>query len=330
MDDKISRIIKKHYPEIANGWHVPIWAVITTINENIHEGDLGDRYRPRYAASVRLLDKNGDVVATAPLMQNIAIAGSFNSSGGVLMLPEPGNTVELSFAFGDPDKPYVSNVLPWSVTLPDHKPGELTLQARKGARMHIDNVGNITHETDRKLTQLAAELKQIIGKMTVSATGRTTEIKSHDKIMVGGKYHLEALGALLLLTTGHVELSSLDSMNFTTASDLNENIAGKRQSMIKELLSLAVKDKGEIRLDESGLSLTVNKGYVTIGRDSVDAVKVLYDLIDTVSQLANALTMHTHPHPEGPTGQPMNAGDIAGQGAQAEALANQLKVIVKQ
>lgn len=330
MDDKISRIIKKHYPEIANGWHVPIWAVITTINENIHEGDLGDRYRPRYAASVRLLNKSGDIVTTSPEMQNIAIAGSFNSSGGVLILPEPGNTVELSFAFGDPDKPYVSNVLPWSVTLPDHKPGELTLQSRKGARMHIDNAGNVVHETDRKLSQLAAELEQIIGKMNVSATGRTTNIKSHDKITVGGKYHLEALGALLLLTTGHVELSSLDSMNFTTASDLNENIAGQRRSIIKGPLSLAVKDTGEIKLDENGLELTIEKGYATIGRGNADVVKVLYDLIDTVSQLANALTTHIHPSPEGPTSAPTNAGEIAGQGAQAEALANVLKPIVKQ
>lgn len=330
MDDKISRIIKKHYPEIANGWHVPIWAVITTINENTHEGDLGNRYRPRYAASVRLLDKNGDIVVTAPPMQNIAIAGNFNSSGGILMLPEPGNTVELSFAFGHPDKPYISNVLPWSVTLPDHKSGEVTVQARKGVRMHIDSAGNIQHETDRKLTQLAAELEQIIGKMSVSATGRATAIQSHDKITVGGKYHLEALGALLLLTTGHVELSSLDSMNFTTASDLNENIAGKRQSMIKELLSLTVKDKGEIRLDKNGLSLAIKKGFVSIGNDSTDVVKVLYDLLDIVSQLANALTMHTHPHPEGLTSQPTNAGDIAGQGAQAEALAKKLKVIVRQ
>lgn len=328
MDDKIALIIKKHYPEMANGWHVPVWAIVTSINENVHEGDVADRFRPRYAASVKLLDRTG--IETGLVMDNIALTGSFGANGGgIVQFPDEGAIVELCFAFGHVDKPYISNVLPFGLSLPKCQPGEINIQSRMGSGIHFDASGNITTQTDRKLKQVAAELEQITGKQTLEMLSRTSTVKSHVKEEIGGTLDLTALGALILQTAGHAELSSLESLTLTTASDLNENVAGKRQTTIKELLSIVIDEKSKLQIDKNGFEATVDSGYVYLGTQSVDVVKCLYDLCDAVSQMAQSLAMHTHPTSVGPTSVPTQSGDFAGQGAQVEALAKQVKQVVK-
>lgn len=328
MDDKIALIIKKHYPEIANGWHVPVWANVTNINENVNEGDVSDRFRPRYAVSAKLLDRTGK--ETGLVMENIALTGSFGfSGGGMVQFPQEGAIVELSFAFGQVDKPYISNVLPFGLSLPECKPGEINIQSRTGSKIHFNDSGNITQQTDHKLKQVANELEQITGKQVLDMLSRTSKVKSHAKEEVGGTFDLSALGALILQTAGHAELSSLESLNLTTASDLNENIAGKRQTVVKELLSILVDDKSKLQIDKNGFEATVDGGYVYLGTQSVDVVKCLYDLCDAVSQIAQSLAMHTHPTSVGPTSMPIQSSDFAGQGSQVEAIAKQVQQVVK-
>ncbi len=311
MDDQIANIVRKHYPEIAQGWHVPVWAVVTTINENSNDGDLSDPFRPRYAVNVKLLDKQGNE-AKSPEMSNIALSGSFSASGGQLQLPEPGAIVQLNFAFGDINKPYISSVLPYKTTLPSCKPGELIAQARKGAKTAIDSSGNISHETDRELKQIATKLTQLASKIQTDATSKSSTTRSHVIENVGGKYQLTALGALLLQTTGHAELSALESLTLTTASDLNENVAGKKQVLAGELISMQVEEGGKI----------------AIGNTGVNVVDILYQLIDVVNQLGTALSTHVHTTPTGISLAPTNASEIAGQASQASALADKLKPLV--
>jgi len=311
MDDQIAKIIKKHYPEIAQGWHVPVWAVVTTINEDPKEGDLSNQFRPRYAVNVKLLDKQGNE-ASSPEMPNIAISGNFSASGGIMQPPEPGAIVELNFAFGDINKPYISTVLPYNSTLPSCKPGKVVTQGRKGAKTAIDNNGNISLETDRELKQISTKLTQLANQIKTEATSKTSTTRSHLIENVGGKYQLTAFGALLLLTTGHAELSALESLTLSTASDLNENVAGKKQVIAGELISMLVEEGGKINIGNSG----------------VNVVDILYQLIDVVNQLATSLSTHIHPAPDGTTSAPTNASEIGGQASQANALAEKLKPLV--
>lgn len=327
MDDKIARIIKKHYPEMANGWHVPLWAKIASINESPSEGDLSDPFRPRYCASVNVLTKQG-TEADLPQMHNIALAGSLSMEGGFLHLPEVGAIVTLAFAFGMPDKPYIDKVLPYGLTMPGIKPGEVIMQRRAGVNVHLDDEGNINLNTDRALNELSRAHNQNTGHSVSERLSRTTRTKAHSLHEVGGQFSLEALGALLLLTTGHAELSALESLTLTTADDLNENIAGKRQSVIDELLDIVVTQAGHLNLSEKGFDVLIKDGGVRIGNEAVDVVATLYKLIDCVSQLANALSSHTHTAPHGPTSPPMQSGVISGQGSQADALAQKLEGIV--
>ncbi|MEC4728859.1 hypothetical protein HWQ46_25420 [Shewanella sp. D64] len=331
MDDKIARLIKKHYPEIANGWHTPIWCRLTKINESPNDGDLSDPFRPRYCASVKVLTKQGRE-AKIPEMHNIAIAGSLSMNGGFLHLPEIGAIVTVCFAFGMPDKPYIDKVMPYGLTLPGIKPGEAIMQSRQGVSIRLDDAGNINLNTDSAINESSRAHNQKTGHSITKRLSRKTKTQTHSEHEVGGTYSLEALGALLLLTLGHGELSALESLTLTTGTDLNENIAGKRQSVIDELLSFVINKAGHLTLNKSGFDVLVKKGSVRIGNESVDVVETLHKLIECVSQLANAVASHSHSHnhssPLGQTSLPVNGAVISGQGSQADALAGELKHIL--
>lgn len=324
MDDKIAKIIKKHYPKIANGFDVPVWAIVTTINENVTAGALSDRFRARYAASVKLLNSAG-IDIDAPILENIALAGTFSNGAGLLVLPEPGSIVEMSFAFGDIDKPYISKVLPFTLDLPGVKTNETTLQSRPGVAVTMQQNGDIKTETDRAIKQISQMLEQITGHQKLSAISQEIEIESHSVNTVNGTYQLNALGALLLLTTGHVELSALESLNLTTASDLNENIAERRRAVIGKLLSYIVKES-ELKLDESGFLVDLKSGgVVNIGNADTNLSSVLSQIISIVSSLATALSGHKH---DSNTGLPVNMVAIKSIASNADDLGSNLAPIV--
>lgn len=331
MDEQIAKIITKHYPEIANGWHVPIWGIVNSINETPPDGCLSDNFRPYYCVSVNILSKDGQPTSI-PTMENIAIAGNFSESGGIMQLPEPGMIVSIQFAFGMPDKPYVDRVLPYSVSMPGLERGEIVIQSRHGSKQLFAQDGSINLETDSAYNEYSREKNVKTGNETLnrhSASSKTSCNSIHD---VGGIYQLAAFGAMYLLTTGNSELSALKNLSLTAGEDLKEDIYGERISEIKKKLSVCINKKGTLNIDESSfnltfddssmnldsnLNITVDNGSIKIGNLTVDIVTTLYSLIEIVSQLANTLSSHTHPTPKGPSGPPVESGMIASASLQS-------------
>ena len=327
MDNKIAKIIQKHYPEIANGWHVPLWAVITSINETPKSGSLSNPYRPYYCASVKILDKDGKET-TAPILSNIALSGSFSPSGGIMQIPEPGMIVTLQFAFGMPDKPYIDKILPYGITLPGLVTGEAIIQPRQGVKLHFQQDGSINTITDSVINEQSNERNASTGTDTTTRQSYTTLTNEDSNHEVGGIYQLAALGALYLLTTGNGELSALKNLSLTAGENLEEFIYGERISQIEKKLQFLIKDSESLTLDNTGFRVLTKKGKVRIGNKNVDIVKTLHDLIDIVSQLALTVSAHTHPTPAGPTSPPIESGAIAGQSAQSTLIGAQLKLIL--
>lgn len=66
--------------------------------------------------------------------------------------------LEIGFAYGRPDKPFIRTILPFGWDLPAIKAGESRTQTREGVYQHIDDVGNFENKTDKSL-------KDIIGKV---------------------------------------------------------------------------------------------------------------------------------------------------------------------
>ena len=328
MDDKIAKIIQKHYPEIANGWHCPLWGRITSINEIPQSGSLSDPYRAYYGASVHILSKDGKETDT-PILSNIALSGTFSSSGGMMQLPDPGMIVTVQFAFGMPDKPYIDKVLPYGIALPGIDTNESIIQSRQGVKVHLQQDGTIASITDGAINQQSNESSTITGNETKHRQSLRTVVNEDSEHDVAGIYQLAAYGAMYLLTTGDAELSALKSLSLTAGDNLEEFIYGERVSKIEKKLQFLIKETESLSLDESGFEVKTKKGKISIGSDKVDVVKTLHSLIDIVGKLSNALATHTHVTIALPSTPPIETAVLASYGIQSTMLMEKLKTIVK-
>lgn len=341
MDDQIAKIIKKHYPEISNGWHVPVWGVITGINETPANGSLSDEFRPYYAANVKIMTKKGKDSGIE--MQNIAISSSFTESGGFLQLPDPGQVVSIQFLFGLPNKPYIDKVLPYGVSLPGIKTNELALQSREGVKVHLTQSGDIATITDAATINISAENNSSTISDIFERTNATITTNGNHKEVVSNVYQLATLGAMYLISAGNTELSALGDLTLTCGGDLNEDVIGSRIAKIKESLTLDVKGTitetsagdslekiGENKQIEAKKNFEVNaKGKVSIGNDTVDVVKTLSELIDLVSKIALALSTHNHTIGTPTTAPPIQSALFAGHATLSESMKIKLMPIVK-
>lgn len=161
MDVKaIKRIIYRLFPELTGKWHVPRWGKVVALPELPREGDLSDRFYPRYAADIALLDEKGREL-DKPVLQAVPLpVPGIGDHAGRLEPPNIGAIVELGFIFGQPDKPFIRTVLPLGWKLPAIKEGESRYQQRQGVYHLVDQEGNFRSITD-KLAQLHCDLREV-------------------------------------------------------------------------------------------------------------------------------------------------------------------------
>ncbi|WP_351014995.1 hypothetical protein [Shewanella sp. AC91-MNA-CIBAN-0169] len=160
METIINRIIRRLFPELTAKLHLPRWGEVVALPElPTVDGERGsDPFYPRYAVDVQLLDENGTATKSKVLQAvPLPLPGAGNKAGR-LEPPAIGSIVEIAFAYGRPDKPFIRTVLPFGWDLPAIKEGETRTQVRDGVYQHIDDIGNFENKTDESL-------KDIIGKL---------------------------------------------------------------------------------------------------------------------------------------------------------------------
>lgn len=253
MEQIIKKIVLRLFPELSSQLHLPRWAKVVALPElPAEDGERGsDAFYPRYAVDVQLLDEHGTATKSKVLQ---AVPLPLNGAGdkaGRLEPPAIGSIVEIAFAYGRPDKPFIRCVLPFGWDLPAIKEGESRTQTREGVYQHIDDVGNFENKTDESLTD-------IIGKL-----------------------------AELQCQTRKV-----------TASIEQDHRSPK----------------------------------TWIGSDSENVLKLLSELMATVSALATTCASHTHPgiaSGPGSTQPPNQAGEFNGKASQVDAQKGRLDPITK-
>ncbi|WP_445354928.1 hypothetical protein ACJJI5_18820 [Microbulbifer sp. EKSA008] len=133
---------------------------------------------------------------------------------------------------------------------------------------------------------------------------------------VAGVKIIEALGALRFLSGGSLNLSALDNLNITTASDINNSAGRDLKEQIGNIWESVAKVRQTIKVKDGG--------KVWLGSESLNVLKVLEDLIGVVSALAGTLATHTHPS----NGKkPDQDAAINGHKSSADSLESQLKPI---
>ena len=160
MKEQIKRIVKRLFPELSAQLHLPRWGKVVALPElPTQDGErLSDAFYPRYAVDVQLLDENGNPTKAKVLQAVPLPLPGAGTKAGRLEPPAIDSIVEIAFAYGRPDKPFIRTVLPLGWELPPIKEGETRTQIREGVYQHIDDKGNFENKTDESL-------KDIIGKL---------------------------------------------------------------------------------------------------------------------------------------------------------------------
>lgn len=181
MQKVIENIINRLFPELTAKLHLPRWAKVVALPElPTEDGERGsDAFYPRYAVDVQLLDEHGTATKSKVLQ---AVPLPLNGAGdkaGQLEPPAIGSIVEIAFAYGRPDKPFIRCILPFGWDLPAIKAGESRTQTREGVYQHIDEEGNFFSVTDKdstieclnqRIKVLEDQLTEVLGKMTMTIT----------------------------------------------------------------------------------------------------------------------------------------------------------------
>ncbi|MGS0691170.1 hypothetical protein [Shewanella sp. 30m-9] len=163
METVIKRIVRRLFPELTSGLHLPRWAKVVALPELPKEdGERGsDAFYPRYAVDVQLLDENGSATKSKPLQAVPLPLPGAGDKAGRLEPPAIGSIVEIGFAYGRPDKPFIRTVLPLGWDLPAIKAGETRNQVRDGVYQHIDDKGNFENKTDESLTDIIGKVADL-------------------------------------------------------------------------------------------------------------------------------------------------------------------------
>lgn len=294
------------FPELADNMHLPKFGRVEAISDKAAAGQLNDPFRPRYAVDVQLLGEDGQPDKAAQLYRAVPLPVMFGGpEQGLLQFPIEGTIVELGFAFGRADRPFIRTVLGSGWPLPDIAPGEQLQQQRAEVFNRTDTVGNQNRHTDRsqhdKALLMHREADDYQGEF---GQHRLTTLQ-HSVEQVGTMKRIEALGAIELLAGDDLMAGCLGNMSQTAAGDLVEVIGQLRRSVA-----------GELQHFEAPRSW--------MGSEGVNIFGLLLQLMNLVEQLAATTASHTHGGPA-----PTNAETFNGQSKQAGQLAKTLSPIIE-
>lgn len=197
MENIIKKIVLRLWPELSAQLHLPRWAQVVALPElPEEEGErVSDPFYPRWAVDVQLLDENGTATQSKVLQAvPLPLTGAGNRAGH-MQPPAIGSIVEIAFAYGRPDKPFIRTILPFGWELPAIKPGEYRTQTREGVYQHIDDAGNMFTKTDQNLTTEIGKMHELLVKQSQKITileDQLTEITGQMQLTVGDDLKIQA------------------------------------------------------------------------------------------------------------------------------------------
>ncbi len=313
----LRRQIETAYPEMASGLHLPKLARVVA---PVTSGDFADPYRPRYAVDLQLLDADGNPDQQTPVYRAVPLPMAGNDSG-MFQFPPEGTLVEIGFAAGRPDKPFVRQTMAEGISLPDIKPGEQLQQQRAEVSQRVTQGGDWVRQTDQKISELSMSRSIVADDETRSLVARKTTISATDNTTVAGKSTLEA-GAITQISIGDYcvatrasHLTSIEgdcetrtggSVRLEVAGGLTEKIAGVCASVASAIQQITAPS-------------------VWLGSQQLNVLQLMLDTLDTIAALATQTASHAHYN----TGPPTNASAISSAGQAATSLQDKYRPIIK-
>ncbi|WP_027721199.1 bacteriophage T4 gp5 trimerisation domain-containing protein [Maridesulfovibrio zosterae] len=220
MREVIRKAVLKLFPELSGGLHLDRYARVLAVSDEPEQGGSCERFRPRYAVDLEILTPEGERDAAYPIYKDVPLpVSSAGMERGSFGFPETGVMVVVGFAYGRPDHPLIRQIYPLGLSLPKVATGELLWQQDDETLQRVDPNGNWTRKTTGQITD--SSLKRAVGAIDsmVELVRDFRKIAGNSTEEIGGVKHIEALGAVLLGSGGHIDMVAIDNMNFVTAAD---------------------------------------------------------------------------------------------------------------
>ncbi|EGR5585473.1 hypothetical protein CES76_02375 [Vibrio cholerae] len=302
-------------PEVAAGYHLPIFGRVEAVRDSATAGQVADPFRPRFAIDVQVLNEDMQPDENIPVYRSIPLPVHMSGhESGLLAYPLEGTIVEIAFAYGRSDLPLIRGIYGRDYALPTIAPGEQLQQQREEVSRRIDAAGNITDQTDQTFTSKAFKQVDQAHQYTGEFGQHQLLIDEHSLENIIGKKLIEALGAIELLAGDNIELGSLGNMHVATAGELIEVIGKVRRSIAAEHQWL-------------------QSPKTWLGSKQENVLILLSELMQVVKELADTLASHTHGGVmAGPaaTAAPNQASEISDHGSDSAQLKARLDPITKQ
>jgi len=323
MDDAIKRSVARQFPELSGGYHLPRFGRVVAVPDAPTAPGLCDDFRPRFGVDVEVLLADGEPDPDLPILEGLPLPAPMGGQeAGMFGFPEEGTTVVISFAYGLPHKPFITQILPHGLSLPRVPKGDQVWQHSEACQQRVDADGNWLRQTDGKIQDKAVEREVEALDNTEAFQNHTRTVDDHSTESVGGIKKIEALGALKLLSGGSASLAAVDDLHQATGRDLNLVVGQKHNATVGG--DMQEKIQG-LRKSVAGISQQLQAPKNWVGSGSVNLFQVVCDMLDLLQQMNTQLAAHTHV--PGPTPSPTDAAAFTAKAAQAMAQALKLKPI---
>ena len=323
MDDAIRRSVARQFPELSGGYHLPRFGRVVAVPDAPAAPGLCDDFRPRFGVDVEVLLPDGEPDPDLPILTGLPLPAPMGGQeAGMFGFPEEGTTVVVSFAYGLPHKPFITQILPHGLSLPRVPKGDQVWQHSEACQQRVDADGNWLRQTDGKIQDKAIEREVEALDNTESFQNHTRTVDDHSTESVGGIKKIEALGALKLLSGGSASLAAVDDLHQATGRDLNLVVGQKHNATVGGDMQERIQG---LRQSVSGLSQHLQAPKNWVGSGTVNLFQVVCDMLDLLQQMNTQLAAHTHV--PGPTPSPTDAAAFITKAVKAETLAAKLKII---
>jgi hypothetical protein len=292
MEDAIRRSVERQFPELTGGYHLPRFGRVVAVPDAPSAPGLCDDFRPRFGVDVEVLLPDGEPDPALPILTGLPLPAPMGGQeAGMFGFPEEGTTVVVSFAYGLPHKPFITQILPHGLSLPRVPKGDQVWQHSEACQQRVDADGNWLRQTDGKIQDKAIEREVEALDNTESFQNHTRTVDDHSTESVGGIKKIEALGALKLLSGGSASLAAVDDLHQATGRDLNLVVGQKHNATVGGDMQEQIQG---LRQSVAGISQRLQAPKTWLGSESVNVLQVLCDLLDLVQEMNIQLYGHVH------------------------------------
>ncbi|MDD1138557.1 hypothetical protein M5G22_13470 [Pseudomonas sp. TNT2022 ID233] len=292
MEDAIRRAVDRQFPELSGGYHLPRFGRVVAVPDAPAAPGLCDDFRPRFGVDVEVLLPDGEPDPALPILTSLPLPAPMGGQeSGMFGFPEEGTIVVVSFAYGLPHKPFITQILPHGLSLPRVPKGDQVWQHSEACQQRVDADGNWLRQTDGKIQDKAIEREVEALDNTESFQNHTRTVDDHSTESVGGIKKIEALGALKLLSGGSASLAAVDDLHQATGRDLNLVVGQKHNATVGGNMEERIHGHRQS-------SAIVSQSFVApktwLGSENVNTLQVLFELIGVVQRMNVKLATHTH------------------------------------